>query len=132
MTNPDKTPAEIELEVIQAKKTADAVEAREKQIADEAVTSERKRVTDIQAWSKEVSDARKIDLGDVTASHISDGKNLQDFKEHVLMNEYKSKPLDTVTDKQGAQGNTMKRSEFENLTPFNQSDFCKKGGKIVD
>ena len=132
MTNPDKTPAELELEVIQAKKNADAVVAREKQIAEDAVTSERKRVTDIQAWSKEVSDARKIDLGAVTASHIADGKNLQDFKEHVLMNEYKSKPLDTVTDKQGAQGNTMKRAEFENLTPFNQSDFCKKGGKIVD
>jgi len=132
MTDPEKTPAEIEIEAIQAKANADALAARENKITADAVTAERKRVTDIQAWSKEVSDARKIDLGKVTASHIADGKTLQDFKEHVLMNEFKSKPLATVTDKTGAQGLTMTRAEFDVMDNAKKSEFLKNGGKLKD
>jgi ATP-dependent Clp endopeptidase proteolytic subunit ClpP len=112
--------------------TAAMKSIKAKAFAD-GVTAENKRVGDITAWAKEVSDLRKIDLSAFVAEFTGDKtKTFADFKEHVLKNEFKSQAVATTTDTAGAQGNTMTRDAFAKLSPFNQSDFCRKGGKITD
>ena len=59
------------------------------------------------------------------------GKTLAEFKEWVLANEFKSKPL-TFETPHPAQGQSMKRDAFDKLSPHAQSDYCKNGGKITD
>lgn len=126
------TAAEIELQAINAKKVAEAAAAEVKRIRDEATTTERQRVTDIRAWAGEVSKVQNIDLSEATDKFVADGKTLSEFKDHVITTAFKAKKLETPTDTSSAEGNTMKREAFEKLTPFNKSDFCKKGGTIVD
>ena len=100
--------------------------------AGDAVASERERVTAIRAWSKEVSNVQRIDLSKVTDDFIANGKSLAEFKDHVITNTFKPVNISTPTDHSLANGRTLTRAEFDKLSPFNQSDFCRKGGKISD
>lgn len=100
--------------------------------ASDAVNAERARVTAIRAWAGDVAKVQNIDLSKVTDEFIASGKSLADFKEHVITNTFKAVAVATQTDTQGAQGNTIKREDFNKLSPFNQSDFCRKGGTVTD
>ena len=102
------------------------------QAAADAITAERARITEIKAWAKSVEAVQKVSLTDAVDTFTANGKSLAEFKEHVITNTFKAAPVATVTDAQGAAGNTMKRADFDKLSPFNKSDFCKKGGKITD
>ena len=102
------------------------------QAAADAITAERARITEIKAWAKSVETVQKVSLTDAVDTFTANGKSLAEFKEHVITNTFKAAPVATVTDAQGAAGNTMKRADFDKLSPFNKSDFCKKGGKITD
>ena len=102
------------------------------QAAADAITAERARITEIKAWAKSVEAVQKVSLTDAVDTFTANGKSLAEFKEHVITNTFKAAPVATVTDAQGAAGNTMKRADFDKLSPFNKSDFCKKGGKIID
>lgn len=113
-------------EQAEAAKTADVEAAKAG-----AVTAERQRAIEIQNWARDISNLRKIDLRDACATHIADGKTLAEFKEWVLANEFKSKPL-TFETPHPAQGQSMKRDAFDKLSPHAQSDYCKNGGKITD
>lgn len=109
----------------------DVTEISAKAAAD-AITAERARITEIKAWAKSVEAVQKVSLTDAVDTFTANGKSLAEFKEHVITNTFKAAPVATVTDAQGAAGNTMKRADFDKLSPFNKSDFCKKGGKIID
>ena len=109
----------------------DVTEISAKAAAD-AITAERARITEIKAWAKSVEAVQKVSLTDAVDTFTANGKSLAEFKEHVITNTFKAAPVATVTDAQGAAGNTMKRADFDKLSPFNKSDFCKKGGKITD
>lgn len=102
------------------------------QAAADAITAERARITEIKAWAKSVEAVQKVSLTDAVDTFTANGKSLAEFKDHVITNTFKAAPVATVTDAQGAAGNTMKRADFDKLSPFNKSDFCKKGGKIID
>ena len=102
------------------------------QAAADAITAERARITEIKAWAKSVETVQKVSLTDAVDTFTANGKSLAEFKDHVITNTFKAAPVATVTDAQGAAGNTMKRADFDKLSPFNKSDFCKKGGKITD
>ena len=102
------------------------------QAAADAITAERARITEIKAWAKSVEAVQKVSLTDAVDTFTANGKSLAEFKDHVITNTFKAAPVATVTDAQGAAGNTMKRADFDKLSPFNKSDFCKKGGKITD
>ena len=102
------------------------------QAAADAITAERARITEIKAWAKSVEAVQKVSLTDAVDTFTANGKSLAEFKEHVITNTFKAAPVATVTDAQGAAGNTMTRADFDKLSPFNKSDFCKKGGKITD
>jgi ATP-dependent Clp protease protease subunit len=127
-----KTPAELELERIEAQRVVDAKAKADKEIADNATLAERKRVSDIQEWSGEVGKLRNKDFSELVALHVKEGKSLIEFKEAVLKAEFTAPPLATATDTNGADGKTMKREDFTKLSPFNQKDFCLKGGVITD
>lgn len=139
-----KTPEQIEAERILAEKAeadntaavkaaADLKAVTDKANYDKGVADEHKRVTDITAWAKEVSELRKVDLSAFVAEFTADQtKSFTDFKEHVLKNEFKAKPLITNTDTTSAAGASMTRAEFNKLSPFNRAEFCKKGGKITE
>ena len=109
----------------------DVTEISAKAAAD-AITAERARITEIKAWAKSVEAVQKVSLTDAVDTFTANGKSLAEFKDHVITNTFKAAPVATVTDAQGAAGNTMKRADFDKLSPFNKSDFCKKGGKIID
>ena len=109
----------------------DVTEISAKAAAD-AITAERARITEIKAWAKSVEAVQKVSLTDAVDTFTANGKSLAEFKDHVITNTFKAAPVATVTDAQGAAGNTMKRADFDKLSPFNKSDFCKKGGKITD
>lgn len=109
----------------------DVTEISAKAAAD-AITAERARITEIKAWAKSVEAVQKVSLTDAVDTFTANGKSLAEFKEHVITNTFKAAPVANVTDAQGAAGNTMKRADFDKLSPFNKSDFCKKGGKITD
>jgi ATP-dependent Clp endopeptidase proteolytic subunit ClpP len=100
--------------------------------AADAITAERARITEIKAWAKSVEAVQKVSLTDAVDTFTANGKNLAEFKEHVILNTFKAATVATSTDAQGAAGNTMKRADFDKLSPFNKADFCKKGGKITD
>lgn len=101
-------------------------------ISAQAIESERARVGEIRAWAKVVESVQKINLTDAVDAFVKNGKTLAEFKDHVITTTFKAASLTTPTDTTLAQGNTITRAEFEKLSPFNQSDFCKKGGKITD
>ena len=109
----------------------DVTEISAKAAAD-AITAERARITEIKAWAKSVEAVQKVSLTDAVDTFTANGKSLAEFKDHVITNTFKAAPVATVTDAQGAAGNTMKRADFDKLSPFNKSDFCNKGGKITD
>lgn len=100
-------------------------------IRHESEKAERKRTTDILDWSAEISKLRNIDLSESALSHVRDGKSLNDFREHVLRTEFKSKPLQTAGATPDAPSG-MKRDAFTSLSPKAQRDFCLSGGKITD
>lgn len=102
-----------------------------KLIAQGAET-ERQRITDIKAWAKSVEAVQKVSLTDAVDKFIADGKSLADFKEYVITNTFKAATVVTPTDHNLAGGRTVTRAEFEKMSPFNQGDFCRKGGKITD
>ncbi len=110
-----------------AKANAENAEA----VKSEAVKAERQRAIEIQNWARDISNLRKIDLREACAKHIEDGKTISEFKEWVLANEFKSKPL-TFETAHPAQGQTMKREAFEKLSPHAQADYCRNGGKLTD
>ena len=109
----------------------DVTEISAKAAAD-AITAERARITEIKAWAKSVEAVQKVSLTDAVDTFTANGKNLAEFKEHVILNTFKASTVATSTDAQGAAGNTLKRADFDKLSPFNKADFCKKGGKITD
>ena len=111
---------------------APVVTAISAQAAADAITAERARVAEIKAWAKSVEAVQKVSLTDALDTFTANGKSLAEFKEHVILNTFKAAPVATSTDAQGAAGNTMKRADFDKLSPFNKADFCKKGGKITD
>ena len=98
----------------------------------EGAAQERQRIADIRAWAGVVAKVQKIDISAAVDAHVANGKSLAEFKEHVITNTFKAEPISTPTDTTGAQGNTMSREAFSKLSPFNQSEFCKKGGKLTD
>lgn len=100
--------------------------------AADAVVAERQRVTSIRAWAGDVSKVQNIDLAASVTDFIDNGKTLAEFKDHVILNTFKPAQIITKTDSTASTGNTMKREEFEKLSPFNQSEFCRNGGKLTD
>jgi ATP-dependent Clp endopeptidase proteolytic subunit ClpP len=98
----------------------------------EGAVAERKRIADIRAWAGVVAKAHKFNLDKPVTDFIASGQSLAEFKEHVITNSFRAESLNTATDTSGAQGNTMSRESFNKLSPYNQSEFCKKGGKLTD
>ena len=135
---PTHTPAPVVAEPVAPVVTppvvppAPDVTAISAQAAADAITAERARITEIKAWAKSVEAVQKVSLTDAVDTFTANGKSLAEFKDHVITNTFKAAPVATVTDAQGAAGNTMNRADFDRLSPFNKSDFCKKGGKITD
>ena len=98
----------------------------------EGAVAERKRIADIRAWAGVVAKAHKFNLDKPVTEFIASGQSLAEFKEHVITNSFRAESLATDTDTSGAQGNTLSREAFNKLSPYNQSEFCKKGGKLTD
>ena len=101
-------------------------------LRSEGAVNERKRIANIRAWAAVVAKAHKFDLSKPIEEFIASGKTLADFKEHIITNSFRAESLSTATDTSGAQGNTMTRESFTKLSPYNQSEFCKKGGRITE
>ena len=101
-------------------------------LRSEGAVNERKRIANIRAWAAVVAKAHKFDLSKPIEEFIASGKPLADFKEHIITNSFRAESLSTDTDTSGAQGNTMSRESFTKLSPYNQSEFCKKGGRITE
>jgi len=101
-------------------------------LRSEGAVNERKRIANIRAWAAVVAKAHKFDLNKPIEEFIASGKTLNEFKEHVITNSFRAESLSTDTDTSGAQGNTMARESFTKLSPYNQSEFCKKGGRITE
>jgi hypothetical protein len=100
-------------------------------LRSEGAVNERKRIANIRAWAAVVAKAHKFDLNKPVEDFIASGKTLAEFKEHIITNSFRAESLSTDTDTSGAQGNTMTRESFTKLSPYNQSEFCKKGGRIT-
>jgi hypothetical protein len=101
-------------------------------LRSEGAVNERKRIANIRAWAAVVAKAHKFDLNKPVEEFIASGKTLTEFKEHIITNSFRAESLSTATDTSGAQGNTMTRESFTKLSPYNQSEFCKKGGRITE
>lgn len=101
-------------------------------LRSEGAVNERKRIANIREWAAVVAKAHKFDLSKPIEEFIASGKTLADFKEHIITNSFRAESLSTATDTSGAQGNTMSRESFTKLSPYNQSEFCKKGGRITE
>jgi hypothetical protein len=101
-------------------------------LRSEGAVQERKRIANIRAWAAVVAKAHKFDLNKPIEEFIASGKTLNEFKEHIITNSFRAESLSTDTDTSGAQGNTMTRESFTKLSPYNQSEFCKKGGRITE
>ena len=101
-------------------------------LRSEGAVNERKRIANIRAWAAVVAKAHKFDLNKPVEEFIASGKTLAEFKEHIITNSFRAESLSTATDTSGAQGNTMTRESFTKLSPYNQSEFCKKGGRITE
>lgn len=101
-------------------------------LRSEGAVNERKRIANIRAWAAVVAKAHKFDLNKPIEDFIASGKTLAEFKEHIITNSFRAESLSTATDTSGAQGNTMSRESFTKLSPYNQSEFCKKGGRITE
>ena len=101
-------------------------------LRSEGAVNERKRIANIRAWAAVVAKAHKFDLTKPIEEFIASGKTLAEFKEHIVTNSFRAESLSTDTDTSGAQGNTMARESFTKLSPYNQSEFCKKGGRITE
>jgi ATP-dependent Clp endopeptidase proteolytic subunit ClpP len=101
-------------------------------LRSEGAVQERKRIANIRAWAAVVAKAHKFDLNKPVEDFIASGKTLTEFKEHIITNSFRAESLSTDTDTSGAQGNTLTRESFTKLSPYNQSEFCKKGGRITE
>ena len=101
-------------------------------LRSEGAVNERKRIANIRAWAAVVAKAHKFDLNKPIEDFIASGKTLTEFKEHIITNSFRAESLSTDTDTSGAQGNTMARESFSKLSAYNQSEFCKKGGRITE
>lgn len=108
----------------------EAKESGEK-AAKDAVDAEHKRTAEIYKLGGDIEKAHSIDLGEAVRSHISEGKSLEAFRDFVLTNNFKAKPLPTGGN-EGKESGAMKRDAFEKLNPAEKKDFCLKGGKISD
>lgn len=118
-----ETPAETPVETPAAEPSAEEVKAA-------AISGERTRVAELRKWAKDISALRNIDLTEPLFSHIEEGKSLPEFKEWVLENEFKSKPVAFSSETSGA--NVLSRSAFTALSPSEQAAHCMNGGKIKD
>jgi ATP-dependent Clp endopeptidase proteolytic subunit ClpP len=128
----ESTPAEVTPEPAPAQEETTAAPVDSEQIRNAAVLAERERTKEIRAWAGHVSKIQNIDLSDAVDTFIENGQSLAEFKEHVISNSFKAIALPTPTDTTGAAGKTMKREHFTALSPYNQAEFCRKGGKITD
>ena len=118
-----ETPTETTVETPAAEPSAEEVKAA-------AIYGERTRVAELRKWAKDISALRSIDLTEPLFSHIEEGKSLPEFKEWVLENEFKSKPVAFSSETSGA--NVLSRSAFTALSPSEQAAHCMNGGKIKD
>ncbi|CAB4200618.1 Prohead protease [uncultured Caudovirales phage] len=118
-----ETPAETPVETPAAEPSAKEVKAA-------AISGERTRVAELRKWAKDISALRNIDLTEPLFCHIEEGKSLPEFKEWVLENEFKSKPVAFSSETSGA--NVLSRSAFTALSPSEQAAHCMNGGKIKD
>ncbi|CAB4171730.1 Prohead protease [uncultured Caudovirales phage] len=118
-----ETPAETPVETPAAEPSAKEVKAA-------AISGERTRVAELRKWAKDISALRNIDLTEPLFCHIEEGKSLPEFKEWVLENEFKSKPVAFSSETSGA--NVLSRSAFTALSPREQAAHCMNGGKIKD
>lgn len=120
---PAETPVETPVETPAAEPSVEEVKAA-------AINGERTRVAELRKWAKDISALRHIDLTEPLLSHIEEGKSLPEFKEWVLENEFRSKPVAFSSETSGA--NVITRSAFEKLSPSEQSAHCISGGRIKD
>jgi len=95
------------------------------------IAEERGRVVEITKWAGEISKLRNINLAEAVSEHIEKGASLLEFKEFVLRNEFKAKPLATGGEEPQKDA-AMSREAFSKLSPTDQANYCKNGGKLKD
>ena len=105
-------------------------EAAAKVEAEKAVAVERERIAAITGFVANFKVANmKAEVAALAEKSIADGSSFVNFRLAVLDNWHEAKPVATGASQ---ERETIKRSDFEKLSAFQQGDFCRRGGKLSD
>jgi hypothetical protein len=95
----------------------------EREKIDEAVEAKRLEIQEIYA----IGD--KFGKRDEAAKFVEDGKSVLDFSSYILS---RLNPKTFVPDLPGPDSKSMRRKDFERLTPGEKHLFLKSGGKLTE
>ena len=97
---------------------------------EKAVAAERSRISDITKYvaNFKVSHMKQT-ITELSEKAISEGESFDQFKHSVIDSWREPAPLQSGGT---APAETMRRKDFDSLTPRSQQEFCKSGGKLRD